>query len=143
MSKRKTTVYIDQELLRAARVFAARAGKRDSEVIEDALRAHLGIDALERIWSRSDLSEEEALSLAYEAVHQSRVAGPKGIPDLTDREMQILALVAFGMEEDAIAQQLDVPASEVGAAMTSAFDKLKRSQELRGPHQRLPQRSDR
>jgi DNA-binding NarL/FixJ family response regulator len=143
VGKRKTTVYVDQELLRAARVFAARAGKRDSEVIEDALRAHLGIEALERIWSRSDLSEDEALSLAYEAVHQSRAAGPGRIPDLTDREMQILALVAFGMDEDQIAQQLHVPASEVGAAVTSAFDKLKRSQDLRGPNQQLPQRSDR
>jgi DNA-binding NarL/FixJ family response regulator len=53
--------------------------------------------------------------------------------------MQILALIAFGMRVDEIAQQLDVPTSEVSAAMTSDFDKLKRSQGLRGPHQQLPQ----
>jgi len=142
VSKRKTTVYIDEKLLRAARVFAARAGKRDSEVVEDALRSHLGIEALERIWSQSDLSEDDALSLAYEAVHQTRIAARKGLPDLTEREMEILARVAFGMDEGEIAQQLDVPASEVGAATTSAFDKLKRSQDLPRRHQ-VPERSDR
>lgn len=142
MRKRKTTVYIDEKLLRAARVFAARAGKRDSEVMEDALRSHLGIEALERIWSQSDLSEDAALSLAYEAVHQTRTAAREGSPDLTEREMEILARVAFGMDEGEIAQQLDVPASEVRVAVTSAFDKLKRSQDPLRRHQ-VPERSDR
>jgi len=142
VSKRKTTVYIDEKLLRAARVFAARAGKRDSEVVEDALRSHLGIEALERIWSQSDLSEDDALSLAYEAVHQTRIAARKGLPDLTEREMEILARVAFGMDEGEIAQQLDVPAGEVRVAMTSAFDKLRRSQDpLR--RRQVPERNDR
>ena len=72
VTKRKTTVYVDEELLRATRVFASRTGKRDSEVFEDALRSYLGIDALEAIWSRSDLTEEEALDLAYEALQASR-----------------------------------------------------------------------
>lgn len=44
--KRKTTVYIDDDLLRAARVTAARSGKRDSQVVEEALRAHLGFELL-------------------------------------------------------------------------------------------------
>ena len=74
MSKRKTTVYIEEDILRQARVFAARAGKRDSEIIEQALRSFLGIDVLERVWARSDLTEEEALQIAYEAIHETRKA---------------------------------------------------------------------
>jgi hypothetical protein len=41
-SKREATVYLDPDVARAAKVRAARLDKRDSEVIEDALRAHLG-----------------------------------------------------------------------------------------------------
>ena len=72
MGKRKTTVYLDEETLRATRVFASRTGKRDSEVVEEALRKHLRIDDLERIWARSDLDEDEALELAYEALRETR-----------------------------------------------------------------------
>lgn len=77
MAKRKTTVYVDEEVLRAAKVMAARTGKRDSEVFEDALRAHTGLkllDLLDEVGLRNNLSEEEALALADEAVHESRRA---------------------------------------------------------------------
>ena len=74
VGKRKTTVYIEEDLLRQARVYAARAGKRDSEVVEEALRSFLGFDVLERVWARSDLSEEESLQIAYEALHETRKA---------------------------------------------------------------------
>jgi len=141
MSKRKTTVYIDEDLLRAARVFAARGGKRDSEVIEDALRGHLGIEALERIWSRSDLTEEEALALAYEAVHESRRATAAATPALTERESEILGLIAFGIDRTEIAERLDIPESDIEAAMASAFDKLDRDLHLRVPRQQTGERS--
>ena len=73
MPKVRTTVTIDERVLRAVRVKAARAGRRDSEVIEDALRRDLGFELLERIWERNtDLSEEEALELANDAVHEMR-----------------------------------------------------------------------
>jgi hypothetical protein len=75
MPKQKTTVYLDEDVLRAARVLASRTGKRDSEVVEEALRAHLGIDALQAVWERSDLGEDEALALAYEAIRETRRAG--------------------------------------------------------------------
>lgn len=52
-------VYIDDALLRAAKVSAARSGKREYEVFEDALRQHLGLaNAVERIWA--GISAEEA-----------------------------------------------------------------------------------
>ena len=141
MSKRKTTVYIDEDLLRAARVFAARAGKRDSEVIEDALRAHLGIEALERIWSRSDLTEEEALALAYEAVHESRRATAGAHLALTERESEVLAMIAFGNGRGEIAERLDISENEIEAAMSSAFDKLHRDRHLREPREQVPEPS--
>ena len=60
-TKRKVTLYVDEGVLRAARVRAARTDKRDSEVVEDALRSYLGYDVVERVWARSDLGEEEAM----------------------------------------------------------------------------------
>ena len=70
--RRKTTVYLDDELLRAARIAAARSGKRDYQVFEEALRAYLGLELLERVGARSDLTEDQALDLAYKELHQSR-----------------------------------------------------------------------
>jgi len=72
MPKVRTTLTIDEEVLRAVRVRAARSGKGDSEVIEDALRRELGLDLLDQLWSRSQLTEEEAESLAVEAQHATR-----------------------------------------------------------------------
>jgi len=72
MSKVRTTLTIDEEVLRVVKVRAARSGKADSEVIEEALRRELGLDLLERLWARNRLSEEEAAALAVEAQHSSR-----------------------------------------------------------------------
>jgi metal-responsive CopG/Arc/MetJ family transcriptional regulator len=73
MSKTRTTLTIDEDLLRAVKVRAARLGKGDSEVIEEALRHELGLDLLERLWSRSTLTENEATDLAVEAQHETRL----------------------------------------------------------------------
>lgn len=72
MAKVRTTLTVDAEVLRAVKVRAARTGKGDSEVIEEALRRDLGLDLLERAWSRNKLSEEEAMALAVEAQHAVR-----------------------------------------------------------------------
>lgn len=72
MAKKKTTIYVDDELLRGARVVAARSGKKDYEVFEEALRSYLGMETLEKAWGRSDLTEDEALDLAYREVHVDR-----------------------------------------------------------------------
>ena len=68
----RTTLTIDEETLRAVRVRAARTGKGDSEVIEEALRRQLGLDLLDRLWARNDLGEDEAVGLAVEAQHATR-----------------------------------------------------------------------
>lgn len=72
MARKKTTVYVEEDLLRNARVAAARAGKRDSDILEDALRSYLGIEVLDRVWARSDLTEDQALRLAYDELHKER-----------------------------------------------------------------------
>ena len=72
MPKVRTTLTIDEEVLRAVRVRAARSGQRDSEVIEEAVREKLGLDLLRRIWEKADLSEDDAMALAVEAQHSTR-----------------------------------------------------------------------
>jgi hypothetical protein len=77
MAKQKTTVYVEEDVLRAARVLAARTGRKDSEVVEAALRRYLGFEALERIWGRNpDLDEDDAMELARAAVDEIRAGEP-------------------------------------------------------------------
>lgn len=69
MARKKTTVYIDEGLLKAAKVAAARSGQREYEVFEEALRRHLGFaGVVERIWAGIDRveapSEDEAARVA-------------------------------------------------------------------------------
>jgi hypothetical protein len=44
MSRKKTTIYLEPGLLTAAKALAARSGRHEYEVIEDALRAYLHRD---------------------------------------------------------------------------------------------------
>lgn len=72
MPKTRTTLTIDEDVLRAVRVKAARSGMGDSEVIEAALRRDLGLELFERLWKRNDLSDSDAMALAVEAQHRTR-----------------------------------------------------------------------
>lgn len=40
--------------------------------MEEALRSYLGLEVIENVWARSDLSEDEALDLAYTELHDAR-----------------------------------------------------------------------
>lgn len=75
MAKTRTTLTIDQSVLRAVKLRAARTGAGDSEVIEAAVRRDLGLDLLDRLWEQADLPEAEALELATEAQHRTRRSG--------------------------------------------------------------------
>jgi hypothetical protein len=71
MARKKTTVYIDESLLQATKVAAARTGKRESEIFEEALQRHLGFaGVVERIWAGIGAEEapddEEAARIAAE-----------------------------------------------------------------------------
>ncbi|HUP32716.1 MAG TPA: hypothetical protein VM184_06740 [Gaiellaceae bacterium] len=77
MQKRRATFSLDADVLRAARVAAARAGRRDSEIVEAALRHYLSIGVLDEIWRRrpasaDELSDDEALALARDEQHAAR-----------------------------------------------------------------------
>lgn len=72
MTKVRTTLTIEEEVLRAVKVRGARTGKGDSEVIEEALRRDLGFDLLNELWRRAELGEDEALELAREAQRAAR-----------------------------------------------------------------------
>ncbi|HEY7952816.1 MAG TPA: hypothetical protein VID70_07490 [Solirubrobacteraceae bacterium] len=74
MSKMRTTLTVDEEVLRAVKIAGARTGKGDSQVIEEALRRDLGLDLLERLWAHNHMSEEDAMALAIEAQHATRPA---------------------------------------------------------------------
>ena len=66
MHKTRATFSIDNSVLRATRIAAARQGKRESEIVEEALRGYLGLGVLEEIWAQGpdDLGADEALALA-------------------------------------------------------------------------------
>lgn len=72
MAKVRTTVTLDDEVMRAVKHRAARGGRRESEVIEEALRRELGLDLLDELWSRNRIAEQEASKLAVEAQHETR-----------------------------------------------------------------------
>lgn len=74
MAKTRTTLTIDEDVLHAVRVRAARAGQGYSAVIEAAIRRDLGLDLLDRLWLRNHLQEREAMELAVEAQHHTRRA---------------------------------------------------------------------
>ena len=76
MAKAKTTVYLDADVLRSARVFAARKDMKDSEVVEQALRQYLGMDLLDRIWLQGpSIDDDDALGLATNEVRAHRRGG--------------------------------------------------------------------
>ena len=72
MAKVRTTLTIDEDVLRAIKVRAARLGRGDSEVIEEAVRQALGLDVFDRLWERNDLAEDESMELALEAQDAAR-----------------------------------------------------------------------
>jgi hypothetical protein len=72
MSKVRTTLTIDESVMRAVKMRAARTGRGDSQVIEESLRRDMGLDLLERLWERNDVPERDADALAVEAQHRTR-----------------------------------------------------------------------
>lgn len=73
MQKARTTVTLDEDVFRAVKIKAARTGRRDSQVIEEALRRDLGLEGLEDLWARvKPVSERESMELAAAEVHAMR-----------------------------------------------------------------------
>ena len=83
VSRRKTTVYLDSDVLTATKVLAASRERSESQVVEDALRAYLAAGELEaasadlralmaRVAERADLDDEAAMTLAVDEVRAVR-----------------------------------------------------------------------
>ncbi len=72
MSRVRTTLTIDESVMRAVKMRAARTGRGDSQVIEESLRRDMGLDLLERLWQKNDLPERDAEALGVEAQHKTR-----------------------------------------------------------------------
>jgi len=51
MARVKVTYVVDENVARATRVHAARMDRRDSEVVEAALRSYLGLGLLDELWA--------------------------------------------------------------------------------------------
>lgn len=75
MARKRTMLYVEEDLMQQAREVATRTGRSEQEVVEDALVRYLGYDLLEQIWSNSEaepLDEDEAMRIAYEELHAMR-----------------------------------------------------------------------
>lgn len=83
--RKRTTICLDAELLGAVAALAKATGRQNSEIVEDALRRYLPDtagrpstqslrEALDRVGQTSELSDEEALNLAYSELRAVRRA---------------------------------------------------------------------
>ena len=72
MSKVRTTLTIDEDVLRSVKIRAARTGVSDSAVIEESLRRDLKLDVLDELWANATMSDAKASELAVEAQHATR-----------------------------------------------------------------------
>lgn len=85
MTRRKTTIYLDPDVLAATKVLAATRDRSESQVVEEALRMYLRSSAseaarddlralMERVANRGHVPEEEAMNLAVQETRSVRTA---------------------------------------------------------------------
>jgi hypothetical protein len=72
MAKVRTTLTLEEEVMRLVKMRAVRDGKSDSEVIEESLRRDLGLTLLDNLWAKNRLSEGKAMQVALKAQHSTR-----------------------------------------------------------------------
>lgn len=76
-------MYLDDQVLRAVKVQAAREGKHDYEVFEAALRRYLGFDVIDRVRARNagvldaEVLAESGAALAEVRAERRKSRGPK------------------------------------------------------------------
>ncbi len=80
MAKTRTTLTIDEDVLRSTRVAAAHRGMKEGELIEEALRRHLGMDVFRDMWDHvpdtnfGAMSEDEIMDVVVQEQHAARKA---------------------------------------------------------------------
>jgi len=72
VAKVRTTLTIDEDVLKWVKIRAARTGASDSAVIEESLRRDLKLDFLDELWANATMSEAKSSELAVEAQHATR-----------------------------------------------------------------------
>ncbi len=73
--REKDTLNLPKDVVRGYRLEAARRGVHDQTVVEEALREHLGLGALERLqaaFAHLNLTPEEAERLAVDETRAGR-----------------------------------------------------------------------
>ena len=66
MTARSVSVVLPKEVADVVRREATRTGRTDAEVVELAVRRLVAPSVLDRLWERSTLNEDEAMTLAVE-----------------------------------------------------------------------------
>ena len=81
MAKTRTTLTIDEDILRSARAAAANQGIKEGTLIERALMEYLGLGAFELIWLRDDadpkfaaMTDDEVMEMVVAEQHAARDA---------------------------------------------------------------------
>jgi len=79
MPKTRTTLTIDEDILRSTRVAAAHRGMKEGDLIEEALNRHLGLGVFERLWESQQpdpefdaMSEDELMDWVVQLQHDIR-----------------------------------------------------------------------
>jgi len=86
MPKTRTTLTIDEDVLRSARIAAANRGIKEGDLIEEALITHLGLGAFDRLWQRinheglitddgrdiRDMTDDQVMDWVVEQQHAAR-----------------------------------------------------------------------
>ena len=72
MAKTEVTVKLDDEVVDAVRVEAARTGRPEDQVVEAAVRRYVGPSVIDRLRERNHLDEDEAMAIALEELAAHR-----------------------------------------------------------------------
>ena len=79
MPKTRTTLTIDEDILRSTRVAAAHRGMKEGDLIEEALNRHLGLGVFERLWQNQQpdaefdaMSEDDLMDWVVQLQHDVR-----------------------------------------------------------------------
>jgi hypothetical protein len=86
MPKTRTTLTIDEDILRSARIAAANRGIKEGDLIEEALITHLGLGVFDRLWQRinheglitddgrdiRDMTDDQVMDWVVEQQHAAR-----------------------------------------------------------------------
>jgi hypothetical protein len=86
MPKTRTTLTIDEDILRSARIAAANRGIKEGQLIEEALTRYLGYNVFELAWTDSaerdnaldegldirSMTDDELLQWAVDLQHEAR-----------------------------------------------------------------------